>query len=63
MIKWVLVLVIGVAVILIGSAGRIPFTENSLALSETTQKKAAEEHIPALSRSQPLSRVKTWIWE
>ena len=63
MIKWVLVLVIGVAVILIGSAGRIPFTEKSLALSETTQQKAAEDHTPALSRSQALSRVKTWISE
>ena len=63
MIKWVFVLILGVAVILIGSAGRIPFTEKSLALSEETQQKAAEEYTPILSRSEALSRVKTWISE
>jgi hypothetical protein len=34
LVKWIIVLVVGIAVILIGSAGRIPFTDISLALSE-----------------------------
>jgi|TARA_B100001013_G_C24345653_1_gene338289 hypothetical protein len=63
LVKWVIVLVVGVAVILIGSAGRIPFTDISLALSEETRLKAAEEHTPTLSRSEALSRVKTYLSE
>jgi hypothetical protein len=39
LVKWIIVLVVGIAVILIGSAGRIPFTDISLALSEETRLK------------------------
>ncbi|SVB28668.1 uncharacterized protein METZ01_LOCUS181522, partial [marine metagenome] len=63
MLKWVIVLVLGVVVILVGSAGRIPFTDKSLALSKETRLKAAEEHTPSLSRSEALSRVKTYLVE
>lgn len=63
MLKWVIVLVLGVAVILVGSAGRIPFTDKSLALSKETRLKAEAEHTPSLSRSEALSRVKTYLVE
>ena len=61
--KWIIVLGIAVALVLIASVGRIPFTERKLATSEETRAAAAVANTPKYTRSQAISMVEEHIRE
>ena len=63
MLKWFIVGAIAVAIILVGSYGRIPFTEISLATSAKTQATAVAENTPRKPRSEALFQVRKFLEE
>ena len=63
MLKWFIVGAIAVAIILVGSYGRIPFTEISLATSAETQATAVAENTPRKPRSEALFQVRKFLEE
>ena len=63
MLKWFIVGAIAVAVVLIGSYGRIPFTKLSLATSEETQAEAIAANTPRKPRSEALFQVRKFLEE
>tara|TARA_B100001013_G_scaffold168050_1_gene100741 strand:+ start:611 stop:991 length:381 start_codon:yes stop_codon:yes gene_type:complete len=63
LLKWFIVGAIAVAIILVGSYGRIPFTEISLATSAETQATAVAENTPRKPRSEALFQVRKFLEE
>ena len=63
MLKWFIVGAIAVAIILVGSYGRIPFTEISLVTSAETQATAVAENTPRKPRSEALFQVRKFLEE
>ena len=63
MLKWFIVGAIAVAIILVGSYGRISFTEISLATSAETQATAVAENTPRKPRSEALFQVRKFLEE
>ena len=63
MLKWFIVGAIAVAIILVGSYGRIPFTEIRLATSAETQATAVAENTPRKPRSEALFQVRKFLEE
>ena len=61
--KWVYVLGVAVIIVLIGSVGRIPFSERKLATSEETRAAAAADQTPKYTRVQAISLVEKHIHE
>jgi len=63
LLKWFIIGAVAVAVILVGSYGRIPFTEKSLATSPETQATAVARNTPRQPRSEALFQVKKFLQE
>ena len=59
--KWVIVIGIGIAIVVIASSGRIPGTGRQLAVSDETRTAAALAHIPKYERQEVLARVSDYI--
>ena len=63
MIKWIVVLGVAIIVVVIGSVGRIPFTEQKLATTEETRAKFAEDNTPTYTRLQAISFIEDYLRE
>ncbi len=61
--KWIIVIGIGIAIVVIASTGRIPGTERQLALSEDTRTAAAIAHTPTYTRIEAIGFVERHIRE
>lgn len=61
--KWVIVIGIGIAIVVIASAGRIPGTGKQLAVSDETRTAAAIAHTPKYERQEVIARVSDYIRE
>ncbi len=61
--KWLIVLGVAVLIVLIGSVGRIPFSERQLATSEETRAAAKADQAPRYTRAQAISMVEKHIRE
>jgi hypothetical protein len=61
--KWAIVIGIGIAIVVIASAGRIPGTGKQLAVSDDTRTAAALAHTPKYKRQQAISMVGDYIRE
>ena len=59
--KWLIVLGVAVLIVLIGSVGRIPFSERQLATSEETRAAAKADQAPRYTRAQAISMVEKHI--
>lgn len=63
MINWIVVLGIAIIIVVIGSTGRIPFTERKLATTEETRAKFAEDNTPTYTRAQAISFIEDYLRE
>ena len=61
--NWVVILGIVALIVLIGSVGRIPFSERQLATSEETRAAAKADQAPRYTRAQAISLVEKHIRE
>ena len=61
--NWVIILGIAALIVLIGSVGRIPFSERQLATSEETRAAAKADQAPRYTRAQAISLVEKHIRE
>ncbi|HBJ30274.1 MAG TPA: hypothetical protein DDY93_02775 [Dehalococcoidia bacterium] len=61
MIKWLVVFGIAFIIVLVGSVGRVPFSERKLATSEETRAKFAEENTPTYTRQQVVSFIEDYL--
>ena len=59
--KWVIVIGIGIAIVVIASSGRIPGTGKQSALSDETRTQAAIDHTPKYTRLQAIGLVEEHI--
>jgi len=59
--KWLVVIGFAVLLVLIGSTGRIPFTQLKLATSEETRARVEAENTPTYTRQQAISFVEQHI--
>ena len=59
--KWVIVIGIVLAVIVMASQGRIPGTGRQLAVSDETRTAAALAHIPKYERQEAIARIGSYI--
>ena len=63
MLKWFVIGAIAVGIILVGSYGKIPFPEKSLATSAETQATATARNTPRQPRSEALFQVRKFLKE
>ncbi|MCH8310544.1 MAG: hypothetical protein IIB17_08625 [Chloroflexi bacterium] len=61
MTKWIVVFGIATIIVVIGSVGRIPFTERKLSTTEETRAQFAEDNTPTYSRVQAISFIKDYL--
>ena len=61
--KWIILIGIGAAMVIIASAGRIPGTGRQLAVSDETRTAAAVEHTPKYTRQRAIEIVAEHIRE
>ena len=61
MLKYIIVFGIAIAILLIASVGRIPFTERQLATSEETRTAAAIANTPMHERQEAIAMVADFI--
>ena len=61
--KWLILIGVGVAIVIIASTGRIPGTGRQLAVSDETRTAAAIAHTPKYTRQQAIGMVAEHIRE
>lgn len=59
--KWIIVLGIAIIIVVIGSVGRIPFTEREQATTEETRAKSADYNTPTYTRLQAISFIEAHL--
>ena len=61
MTKYIVVISVAVLLVVIGSSGKIPWVDRSIAVSEETRAAAELERAPAFSRVQAIGLVEEYI--
>ena len=61
--KWLILIGVGVAIVIIASSGRIPGTGRQLAVSDDTRTRAAIDHTPTYTRQEAIDTVSAHIRE
>ena len=61
--KWLILIGVGIAIVIIASTGRIPFTERQLAVSDETRTRTTIERAPKYTRQKAIETVADHIRE
>ena len=61
MTKYIVVIGVAVILVVIGSAGKIPGVDRSIAVSQETREAAELERAPAFSRTQAIALVEEYL--
>lgn len=61
--KWLILIGVGIAIVIIASTGRIPGTGRQLAVSDETRTQAAIDHTPKYTRQEAIDIVADHVRE